>query len=131
MIHTYKRYDFKSWDEKDGSVWNSVTHQYEPKTKRAVALCDGSWFGVAINALRDGDMGEEGPDGVYSRKWWTDDIYNAEVAGVSNANRAEVDLYLKHVTIDDAVADLCGGNTPEQIYLIRGAESYVLIPVEE
>ena len=131
MARTYKRLDFKSWDERDGSVWNPDTREYEAKAKRAVALCDGTWFGLAINALRDGDMGAEGPDGVYERIWAADDIFNAEVADVRKANPSEVDLLLNHVTICDSIAAISGTEEQADNYiLIRGDESYVLIPEE-
>lgn len=64
-------------------------------------LCEGTWFYVAINALRDGDMGEKDENGVYERKWWGDDIYNADVEDVRPANLSEVQLYLKYCNLDE------------------------------
>ena len=114
-----------SWDEKDGSVWNPVLKQYEPKAQRAVGLCEGTWFMEAINAMRDGDMGTEGPDGVYSRIWASDDIYNAEVINVRKADPAEVKLWMAHCSIVNTVAGFYGPT--DDYILVRGAESYVLV----
>lgn len=115
-----------SWDEPNGSVWNPVLKKYETKAKRAVGLCEGTWFMEAINALRDGDMGEEGPDGVYSRIWASDDIYNTEVTNVREASPAEVELWLAHCSIMDTIWGFYGPVEDNYIF-VRGTESYVLV----
>ncbi len=80
---------FMSWDE--------VEDFKTGKNIRAVALCDEQgYFHAAINAMRDGDMGEKDDDGVYSRIWWGDYINNSDVKNVRFANQQEVALFLKH-----------------------------------
>lgn len=65
--------------------------------ERAIALCDGNgYFFQAINCCRDSDMGEKDENGVYSRIWWSDYIYNLDVEDVRPATKEEVDLFLKY-----------------------------------
>ena len=103
------RRDFVSWEQPFGGG------------VRAVALTDGNWFMEAMNCCRDGDMGEMGDDGVYSRTWATDDlnVYGAEEYDYRPASPSEVDLYLKHCSID------WYGNE-EVVAIVRGTSSYVL-----
>ena len=103
------RRDFVSWEQPFGGG------------VRAVALTDGIWFMEAMNCCRDGDMGEMGDDGVYSRTWGSDglNIYGAEEYDYRPASPSEVDLYLKHCSID------WYGNE-EVVAIVRGTSSYVL-----
>lgn len=80
------KYTFKSWKE------------HESDDCRAIALCNqDGWFYIAINCLRDGDMGRVDENGVYERRWATDYIYDS-AHDLRPANREEVDLYLKYVS---------------------------------
>ena len=103
------RRDFVSWEQPFGGG------------VRAVALTDGHWFMEAMNCCRDGDMGNMGDDGVYSRTWATDDlnVYGAEEYDYRPASPSEVDLYLKHCGID-------WDENEEVVAIVRGTSSYVL-----
>lgn len=109
----YERLTFMSWDNPDLK---------EGKTIRAIALCgwdSGDWFTVAINAVRDGQMGEKDENGVYERKWWGDAIWNdSDATNIRRASIAEVNLYLRYVTLEEA-ADITPGD--EIIALIKSA----------
>lgn len=83
-----------SWEEED-------FRPGELAYVRAIALCEGTWFEEAINALRDGSMGEKDGNGVYERHWYGDDIYNADVSDVRPATLDEVKLYLKYCPLSD------------------------------
>ncbi len=98
-MREFKVETFMSW-ENDYWEKNPETHQYEQKTIRAIALCDRhGYFVVAINCMRDGDMGEQGEDGVFERYWGGDYIYEDEYATLRPATGPEVALYLKHVPL--------------------------------
>ena len=103
-----------SWDNPDLK---------DGKTIRAIALCgwdSGDWFTVAINAVRDGQMGEKDENGVYERTWWSDAIMNdSDATNVRPASIGEVNLYLKYVTLEVA-ADITPGD--EIIALIKSAD---------
>lgn len=109
----YERLTFMSWDNPDLK---------EGKTIRAIALCggdSGDWFTVAINAVRDGQMGEKDENGVYERKWWGDAIWNdSDATNIRRASIYEVNLYLQYVTLEDA-AEI--GPEDEIIALIKSA----------
>jgi len=96
MEKLYKK-TFYSWIE-EGSVFakQGDKHVLVKDRVRTIALCDGTWFNAAINALRDGDMGEKDENGVYSRIWWADDMFNAEIEDLRPATIDEVNLYLKY-----------------------------------
>ena len=90
------RKTFVSWDEIED--WKTK------KTIRAIALCDRcdkhGYFYVAINAMRDGSMGEKDENGVYERKWWGDYIENSDVSDIRPATLSEVQLYLKYCPLE-------------------------------
>lgn len=95
---------FMSW-ENEGSVWNPETKKYENDRVRAIALCDPTgYFDVAINCLRDGDMGEKDENGVYPRTWAGDyiDCYGTERDTLRPATPQEVELYLKYCPVGNA-----------------------------
>ena len=94
-METLYRKTFLSWDEE------GYTIEHGKVKTRAIALCDGTWFLAAINALRDGDMGKMDGNGVFERIWWGDDIYNADVKNVRPATLSEVELYLKYCKLED------------------------------
>lgn len=95
---------FMSWD-----------NEYEGKTVRATALCSPSgYFDVAINCMRDSDMGENGTDLVYERKWYADYIDTSVYKNLMPSTKEEVELYLRHVDLEDAV-----GNTYNDDFEIR------------
>ena len=101
-METLYRKTFYSWDE-EGTIFDVAKkgHPLKKERTRAVALCEGTWFFQAINTLRDGDMGKKGEDGVYERIWWGDDIGNSTAENVRPANRSEVELFLKHCSLDE------------------------------
>ena len=105
-MNKYAKHTFMSWTE-TGHVWDKASQSYKPETTRAIGLCHpiggSTWFEVAINTLRDGDMGTKDENGVYSRKWWGDNIYNADVKDVRPASIAEVGLYLKYCDLDKEI----------------------------
>lgn len=68
-------------------------------TVTATALCDDDWFMAAINCMRDGDMGEQGPDGVYERIWYGDSLWKDEKP--RPATIKEVALFRDHVRLED------------------------------
>lgn len=106
-METLYRKTFYSWTE-EGAVMvkRDGKYEYVKDQVRAVALCDGTWFMRAINALRDGDMGEKDENGVYDRIWYGDDIYNSYVKEVRPANIHEVNTYLKYCKlVDEAEED--------------------------
>lgn len=90
-----KNYDvltFMSWDEED----------LDGSPIRTIALCDNSgYFDTAINAVRDGDMGEKDEFGVYPRIWYGDYIDNNYTAkDIRPATAEEVDLYLRYCPLE-------------------------------
>ena len=94
-----KNYDvltFMSWNEED----------LDGSPIRAIALCDNSnYFDTAINAPRDGQMGEKDEFGVYPRIWYGDLIENNYTANdVRPATADEVDLYLRYCPLEERSA---------------------------
>lgn len=90
-----KNYDvltFMSWDEED----------LDGSPIRTIALCDNTgYFDTAINAVRDGDMGEKDEFGVYSRIWYGDYIDNNYTAkDIRPATGEEVNLYLRYCPLE-------------------------------
>lgn len=116
MEHYYRK-TFMSWDEEGQIISPDGKGLIHEKT-RAIALCDGNWFDTAINTLRDGAMGKKDENGVYERKWYGDDIYNADVEDVRPANLSEVGLYLMYCSLEYE-AKL---NGQEVVAIIKGAE---------
>jgi len=95
---------FMSWD-----------NEYEGQTVRATALCSPSgYFDVAINCVRDSDMGERGTDLVYERKWYADYIDTSAYENLMPSTKEEVEMYLRHVDLEDAV-----GNTYNDDFEVR------------
>lgn len=91
---------FMSWENEE---WLKNQHN---GNIRAIALCDASgYFFEAINCMRDGSMGEKDDNGVYERHWYGDYIscYGNERESLRPATKEEVDLYLRYVSIEDAV----------------------------
>lgn len=115
MEKFYKK-TFLSWDE-EGTVYSKAGNKYVPikDATRAIALCDGTWFYQAINALRDGQMGEKDGNGVYERIWAGDDIFNSDVDNVRPATISEVKLYLKYCKLEDE-ADFDGREVVAIVY---------------
>lgn len=76
----------------------SWDNEYRGEHLRAIALCDaGNWFDVAINCMRDGSMGEPDSNGVYSRKWWSDQACScSDDSDLRPATEDEVELYRKY-----------------------------------
>ena len=75
---------FMSWEEESYGV-------------TATALCNDDWFMAAINCMRDGDMGHQGPDGVYERIWWGDCLFPDDKPRPSTIK--EVTLFRDHVDL--------------------------------
>lgn len=100
--------------ERDLYVMTFMSWENEcDKNIRAVALCDATgFFFCAINCMRDGDMGEMDEDGVYSRVWYGDNIecYGSELDSLRPATHEEVELYMQHVSIEDAVGNIEGSD---------------------
>ena len=76
----------------------SWENEYKGKFLRAIALCHSSgWFDVAINCMRDGSMGEPDGNGVYDRKWWSDEACSCSGdRDLRPATDDEVALYRKY-----------------------------------
>lgn len=117
MEQLYRK-TFYSWNEEGEVGYDRDNKKYEKDKVRTIALCDGTWFFCAINALRDGQMGEKDENGVYARKWWGDDIYNTDVEDVRPANLAEVELYLKYCNLDEEAKE----DGREVVAIIRGQD---------
>ena len=100
-MEKFYRKTFLSWRESGVVGYDHEKKEWIYDATRAIALCDGTWFYCAINALRDGDMGPKDENGVYERKWWGDDIYNTDVEDVRPADLGEVELYLKYVNLEE------------------------------
>lgn len=83
---------FMSWDEED----------LDGSPIRTIALCDNTgYFETAINAVRDGDMGEKDEFGVYPRIWYGDYIDNNYTAkDIRPATAEEVNLYLRYCPLE-------------------------------
>lgn len=94
-MEAFYRKTFMSWCE------SGFTAVYGFVKARAIALCDGTWFYAAINAIRDSDMGKMDENAVFDRTWYGDDIHNADVEDVRPANIEEVELYLKYFDLSD------------------------------
>lgn len=100
---------FMSWDEED---WNNNKFY---GTIRAIALCDSTgYFFEAINCMRDGSMGKKDSNGVYDRHWYGDYI-NGDEQNLSVATKREVELYLKYVSIEQAIGDLYADHYDVQV----------------
>lgn len=67
----------------------------EKETTAIAYMSENGWFNVAINALRDGDMGKKDADGVYSRHWGGDEVYIDDKPRL--ATEGEIFLYLHKV----------------------------------
>lgn len=98
-----KNYDvltFMSWNEED----------LDGSSIRTIALCDGSdYFDTAINAVRDGQMGEKDEFGVYPRIWYGDFIENNYTTNdVRPATADEVDLYLRYCPLEERREPIVG-----------------------
>lgn len=111
----FKKYLFKSWkDDRDDKRW-------------AIACVEegSTWFNVAVNACRDGDMGGLREDGTYDRLWATDDICNSRdgLETMRPATRSEVLVYLKR-TGSQGWGDFEGKS---QVLLIDSIEPYILV----
>ena len=88
------RYTVMSWDNEEDVKTK--------KTIRAIALCDyRGYFDVAINAMRDGSMGEKDENGVYERKWWGDGISYGYDTNVRPADWIEVRRYFYYCPLKD------------------------------
>lgn len=55
-------------------------------------MAENAWFNIAINCMRDGDMGKKDTDGVYDRHWSTDEVWIEDEPRV--ATEREILLYL-------------------------------------
>lgn len=111
-IRNYRRLDFKAW-QNDG----------DPEAETALALVGhNGWFDVALNCMRDGDMGTKGEDGIYSRAWYGDAVWDEEAKTLRAMTEAEVDLYLAHVELYEEWKECT-----TEIIVVRGRENYVLI----
>ena len=89
---------YMAWENTE-RVFNTQAKHYKTDTVTAIALCDSNgYFEVAINCLRDGDMGEKDENGVYERKWSGDyiDCYGDERNTLRPATQQEIDLYLQY-----------------------------------
>lgn len=117
MEQLYRK-TFYSWNEEGEVKYDHDKKKWIKDKVRTIALCDGTWFYVAINALRDGDMGEKDENGVYERRWWADDIYNTDVEDVRPANLAEVELYLKYCNLDEEARE----DGREVVAIIKGKD---------
>lgn len=78
-----------------------VFKAWEESGETAIALCEGNWFLQAINCMRDGDMGEKGDDGIYSRIWAGDELWGENFSTLRNASEEEVNLWLKHCSLEN------------------------------
>lgn len=87
-VKKYRTLTIKSWG-----------NCYDGSLPRAVAAVDETgWFSMAMNCMRDSDMGHQDSDGVYERLWATD--YAGDI-DLRNATPEESDLYLKKVDMSD------------------------------
>ena len=94
-VRRYGVLTIKSWENIE------LKYQKDHRWPRAVAAVDeGNWFGVAINCMRDGQMGMQDEDGVYERLWGSDEAGNIDLR---NATPEEADLYLKKVEMRDVL----------------------------
>ena len=81
----------------------------------AIAYMSGtSWFDMAINCCRDGNMGEMDADGVYSRQWSTDEVWIDDEPRI--ATRDEVLLYLRKVNLKYAGLEEEGKMMPALVF---------------
>lgn len=85
-INEYIAYSFFSWEE-SGETAIALGYKY-------TSGIDYWWFDIAINCMRDGDMGEKGEDGVYDRVWYTDSIEDGK--HLRPSTKGEVELWLSH-----------------------------------
>ena len=99
----FNRLDFLAWEESG---------------ETAFALVDRfGWFDWALNCMRDGDMGERGDDGIYTRYWASDELpYKAKTRPMTEY---EVDRYLKHLRA-------MPGAEPKGIFIRSREGSYIL-----
>jgi hypothetical protein len=92
-VKKYSSLTIKSWENIE------LEYQKDHRWPRAVAAVDEKgWFSVAMNCMRDGDMGFQDRDGVYERFWWADEAGDIDL---HNATLEEADLYLKKVDMLD------------------------------
>lgn len=90
--------------------WNN---DFENEPRAIAAVEEDGWFNVAINCVRDGDMGKLGLDGVYSRTWGTD---WADENDLRPASEEEVEKYLNHIPMEWIIGDM---DSIEEVNIIR------------
>ena len=99
---------FMSWENDEATEWSEERQMFVSTKIRAIALCEqNGYFYEAINCMRDGSMGEKDDNGVYSRHWYADTINcnGDEYASLRYATNEEIELYLSHVSLQNAVGD--------------------------
>lgn len=69
----------------------------EPETTAIAYMTEDAWFHMAINCVRDGDMGAKDKDGVYERQWSDDGVWIEDEPRL--ATDTEVGLYLRKAGI--------------------------------
>lgn len=114
----------------------SWKNQIDEKNLRAIALCDcAGHFDVAINCIRDSDMGKKDKNGVYERLWYADYIscYGGEEKSLRLATKEEVDLYLDYVSLDQAIGlEFNPYDNIEVVSVVRGEYgSYVIAELKD
>lgn len=115
----YKVLTIKSWENIE------LEYQKDERWPRAIAaVSETDWFGMAINCIRDGDMGKRDEDGVYERFWASDQASNIDLR---NATPAEADLYLKKVPMREILGCTSYEKGPISVVRLDGV-TYIIYP---
>ena len=103
---------FKSWiNDCEKGTW-------------AIALCDETnYFVEAINCVRDSQMGDKDKNGVYSRHWIADSVWQDELSSLRPATQEEVELYFSYVTKEEAIDFGNGNKKVEVLWDIHSSEN--------